>query len=66
MLEGNQMSYQELNGPLTTAKTWLCAGSVKFDKTTGKTYECSLEGRCTGASVDGGVSLKGTGAGTLP
>jgi len=66
LLMGKGITYQELVG--TSISTWKCPGSLTFDSIVGKVHRFHFTGTCTpngGGSV-GGMTITGTGVGTLP
>ncbi|MFO0736444.1 MAG: hypothetical protein U0270_11210 [Labilithrix sp.] len=69
-IKGNLITYQELDIATTKSRTWFCAGTVKFDSIVGKVHELTFDAKCqkypTGSSAEGGMTMVGTGIGTLP
>lgn len=69
-IKGNLITYQELDIATTKSRTWFCAGTVKFDSIVGKVHALTFDAKCqkypTGSGAEGGMTMVGTGIGTLP
>lgn len=64
---GNLMEYAELTLSTVTTRSWICNGTITFDAIAGKTYRFHFTGTCGPYSGGvGGITVTGTGAGTLP